>query len=274
MRTIGNIKIPENDNYRVQSTFDYGRFRMIEGNRDVDHEKAIEESITNCGLLPIPVLVNEFYEIVDGQNRVAVCMKHGLPIYYQIVPGIRLNEVKCINSASKNWSTKNFIHSYAVGDQNINYIYVEQLMKAYPWASQSLITFAISGASGWGTGINAYKSGDFVCTDKEYNDAVYALDYVGQFDELLSSVKGKKYMYLIAIMFCYKCEEVDEDYLKTKMLKYGKALEPATSITDAIKQIEVKVYNYNLRSPHQPVFISIEYDKFKRRKRRRKQNVE
>ena len=77
MRTIGNIKIPENDSYRVQSTFDYGRFRMIEGIRDVDHENAIEESIMNCGLLPVPVLVNEFYEIVDGQNRVAVCMKHG-----------------------------------------------------------------------------------------------------------------------------------------------------------------------------------------------------
>lgn len=34
MRTIGNIKIPENDSYRVQSTFNYGKFRMIAGNRN------------------------------------------------------------------------------------------------------------------------------------------------------------------------------------------------------------------------------------------------
>ena len=45
MRTIGGIKIPEKDTYRVDSTFDYGKFKFIEGNRDVDHEKKLEESM-------------------------------------------------------------------------------------------------------------------------------------------------------------------------------------------------------------------------------------
>lgn len=33
MRTIGGIKIPDKDSYRVNSTFDYGKFKFIEGNR-------------------------------------------------------------------------------------------------------------------------------------------------------------------------------------------------------------------------------------------------
>ena len=68
MRTIGGIKIPEKDTYRVDSTFDYGKFKFIEGNRDVDHEKKLEESMRECGLLLQPILVNELYEIVEGRT--------------------------------------------------------------------------------------------------------------------------------------------------------------------------------------------------------------
>lgn len=270
MRTIGGIKIPEKDTYRVDSTFDYGKFKFIEGNRDVDHEKKLEESMRECGLLLQPILVNELYEIVEGQNRYTACMNLGLPIYYIVQPGIRLKEVKSLNSASKNWNTKNFIHSYALGDQNLNYIYVEQLMKAYPWANQSLITFALTGVSGWGSGINTYKSGDFKCTEAEYNKAVKVLDYVGQFEELLAGTKGKKYMYLLSLAFCYMCPSVDNDYLVTKMEKYGRLLGSAASITDAMSQIEGRVYNYQMRSPREPISIVNEYERYKRMNRGRK----
>lgn len=270
MRTIGGIKIPEKDTYRVDSAFDYGKFKFIEGNRDVDHEKKLEESMRECGLLLQPILVNELYEIVEGQNRYTACMNLGLPIYYIVQPGIRLKEVKSLNSASKNWNTKNYIHSYALGDQNINYIYVEQLMKAYPWANQSLITFALTGVSGWGSGINTYKSGDFKCTEAEYNKAVKVLDYVGQFEELLAGTKGKKYMYLLSIAFCYMCSSVDNDYLVTKMNKYGRSLGSAVSITDAMSQIEGRVYNYQMRSPREPISIVNEYERYKRMNRGRK----
>lgn len=264
MRTIGGIKIPEKDSYKVESTFDYGKFRFIEGNRNVDHEKKLEESMRECGLLLQPVLVNELMEIVEGQNRYTACMNLGLPVYYIVQPGIRLKEVKSLNSASKNWNTKNYIHSYALGDQNLNYIYVEQLMKAYPWANQSLITFAVTGVSGWGSGINNYKSGDFKCTESEYNNAVKVLDFVGQFEDGLAGTKGKKYMYLLSLAFCYLCPIVDNDYLVSKMEKYGRQLGSATSIIDAMSQIEGRVYNYQMRSPREPISITNEYERYKR----------
>lgn len=264
MRTIGGVRIPEMDSYKVESTFNYGMFKFIEGNRDVDHEKKLEDSMRECGLLLQPILVNELNEIVEGQNRFTACMNLGLPVYYIVQPGIRLKEVMSLNSASKNWSTKNYIHSYALGDQNINYIYVEQLMKAYPWANQSLITFAVTGVSGWGSGINGYKNGDFECTEDEYNKAVKILDYVGRFVDDLAGFKGKKYMYLLSLAFCYVCPVVDNDYLATKMNKYGRTLGPASSIVDAMSQIEGRVYNYQMRSPREPISIVTEYERYKR----------
>lgn len=269
-RTIGGIKIPDKDSYRVESTFDYSKFRFIEGNRDVDHEAKLEASMRECGLLLQPILVNEAFEVVEGQNRLAACINLGLPIYYIVQPGIRLKEVKSLNSASKNWNTRNFIHSYAAGDQNLNYIYVEQLMKAYPWANQSLITFAVTGVSGWGSGTNAYKNGDFKCTEEEYNNAVKVLDFVGQFEEELAGSKGKKYVYLLSLAFCYICPAVDNDYLETKMKKYGRQLSSATSISDAMSQIEGRVYNYQMRSPREPISIVTEYERYKRVNKSRK----
>lgn len=272
MRTIGGIKIPDRDSYRVESTFDYSKFRFIEGNRNADHVSKLEYSYKNCGLLLQPILVNEKFEIVEGQNRFCACINLGLPVYYIVQEGIRLKEVMSLNSASKNWVTRDFIHCYAAGDQNLNYIYAETLMKAYPWASQSLIAFAISGMSGCGKAAQTFKEGDLVCTENEYNKAVAMLDYVEQFNELISGIQGKKHMYLVALSFCFKCDKVDNDYLATKMKKYGYALEPATSIMDAMRQIETKIYNYNLRSPREPVFVSGEYEKYVRANKRRKKN--
>ena len=143
MRTIGGIKIPEKDTYKVMSTFRYELFQFIEGNRDIDHEDRIEKSIRQSGLLIQPILVNQQMQIIEGQNRYQACRNLGLPIYYVVQDDIGLDEVKSLNSASKNWTTKNYIHSFAAGDKKIDYIYMEQLFKQFPWATQRIINFAV-----------------------------------------------------------------------------------------------------------------------------------
>ena len=101
-RTIGGIKIPDKDCYKIQSTFKYEMFHFIEGNRSIDHEDRIEKSIRTSGLLVQPILVNQNMEVIEGQNRYQACKNLGLPIYYVIQDGIGLDEVKSLNSASKN----------------------------------------------------------------------------------------------------------------------------------------------------------------------------
>lgn len=148
MRKIEGIKIPDKDTYTIESTYEYGRFRFIEGNRSIDHAEKIEKSIRSSGLLIQPILVDENMRIIEGQNRYTACVNLGLPVYYVVQEGIGLNEVKDLNSASKNWNTRNFIHSYAAGDKKLDYIYVEQLMKQFPWATNRAIHFAVRGFAG------------------------------------------------------------------------------------------------------------------------------
>lgn len=50
----------------VYQSDDYSKFRLIDGNRPIDHAKKIIESIKEIGMLWQPILVNERFEIIDG----------------------------------------------------------------------------------------------------------------------------------------------------------------------------------------------------------------
>ena len=54
----------------VFKTFDYGLFKNIKGNRELNPKnyKKILHSMGNKQL-EIPIIVNEKYEIIDGQHR-------------------------------------------------------------------------------------------------------------------------------------------------------------------------------------------------------------
>ena len=72
----------------------------------------------------------------------------------------------------------------------------------------------------------------------------------------------------MAVLFCFFCEAVDNDYLLTKFKKYHKSLSPIVDINSAILQIENKVYNYQMRSPREPISLTNEYERMKRANRR------
>ena len=266
MRKIGGIRIPDDKDYKVRCTQNYRLFKTIEGNRNLDHVNKIIKSIQKVGLFVQPILVNQRMEIIDGQHRFSACRELGLPVYYIIQDDIGLKEVKALNMASKNWSTKNYIHSYAAGNNSIDYIYLEQIMKAYPWATVKIVGCAFQWQTGGGIH-GKIKDGEFKCTTEQYQNAIKALDYVDSVREQINTVTGSKEHYLFAIVFCYFCELVDNDYLLKKINKYYRSLDSATSIKSAMMQIESKVYNYQMRTPMEPVSISIEYEKAVRAKK-------
>lgn len=274
MRRIGEIKIPEKDAYKIRSTTDYRLFKFISGNRRVDHAERIEKSIRQIGLLVSPIVVNQRFEIVDGQNRFTACKNLGLPIYYVVQEDIGGNEIGIINSASKNWTGMDHINYYAHGDAKIeDYIFFEQLVKAYPWATQRVISYAIHGLSGFGY-VSKIKSGELKCSQEQYENAVKILDYVEQFREYVDGIGGRKENYYFTIAFCCTDDNVDNEYLLEKFKKYYKALDSVTSIKDALRQVEKKVYNYQMRSNREPVFLVEDYERAMRAKSSRKNGKE
>lgn len=58
---------------RIYKTDDHTLFKKLEGNRDVRSVEKIIKSIDNVGYVLSPILVNEKYEVIDGQNRLEAC---------------------------------------------------------------------------------------------------------------------------------------------------------------------------------------------------------
>lgn len=103
-------------NTRIYFTTDYGRFKFLKGNRDINEAKVkkIKQDIESGidFLKYAPIIVNDKMEIIDGQHRYAVSMALKTNVYYVINQTADLEVVPAINSKSTKWRTVDFLNSY------------------------------------------------------------------------------------------------------------------------------------------------------------------
>lgn len=100
---------------KVYKTNDLSIFKNIGGNRvpNLQHIKRLSQSISQYGMKCNPILVNQDYEVIDGQHRLSAAKEVNSFIYFIIVNGYALNEVHTLNLNQKNWSKKDFMEGYA-----------------------------------------------------------------------------------------------------------------------------------------------------------------
>ena len=107
--------------YVIHVTDNYSDFKCIDGNRSVrdDRVNKIVESINKVGYVLSPILVNEKMEVIDGQGRLAALERLKLPVHYMVQDGIGIKECQQMNIHQSNWTTYDFIQSYAMtGNDN------------------------------------------------------------------------------------------------------------------------------------------------------------
>lgn len=98
---------------QVHKTFDYSGFTFLKGNRTINQAnvKRIEKSMTKRYLIS-PIIVNEYYQIIDGQHRFFAVKKLQLPLYYIVIKGYGLTEVQILNTNSSNWKKVDYLKAY------------------------------------------------------------------------------------------------------------------------------------------------------------------
>ena len=122
----------EESNIKVYVTSDYDMFKKMLGNRDIKSEARIIESIQTVGYICNPIIVNEKYEILDGQNRLAALKELELPVYFIVQPKAGIEVCRALNIGRRNWSTCDYIDSYAeIGDNMPSYKRLQSLINSY-----------------------------------------------------------------------------------------------------------------------------------------------
>lgn len=104
---------------KIFYTKEYSRFRMINGNRQLNERKVkkiIEDIEDGTDVLKYcPIIVVEkagVLEIVDGQHRFFVARKLGSHVWYIVANEFTLHEIAKMNSNTEKWKDKDFINCY------------------------------------------------------------------------------------------------------------------------------------------------------------------
>ena len=113
----------------MEKTKDYRKFNFLSLNRRLNrkHINALKTSITKNGYLSSnPILVNENYEILDGQHRFIALKEMDMEIPYEVVDK-GYGTIIDLNTTQHNWKAEDYINFYCEKDHSQAYIRLKRL---------------------------------------------------------------------------------------------------------------------------------------------------
>lgn len=157
-------------------TRDYSIFKDIDGNRKINtsHVDKLAEAIDRKNLLQyIPILCNEYMEVIDGQHRLSAAVKLGLEVHYEKVPGLRIEDVMQLNTNSKSWTLSDFIDSWIVLEKP-DYQILKSFIQKYS-INPSVAAQMLQGYSGMrfsGSISKLIKGGSFKVASQDFAEKI------------------------------------------------------------------------------------------------------
>lgn len=225
---------------QVHTTTDYHLFKPIEGNRNKNllHINRLKKSISENYLFTV-IIVNDKYEIIDGQHRFDVIKELNLPLNYIVCEGYGLNEVHILNQNSKTWNADDYLTGYC----NLmyeDYIKYEEFKTTYELGHNE--TMSLLSGSPCKTNIDIFYKGEFKIKDiKKAKDAIEKILMISPY---YKNVKRRAFIYAMMNLFRNKNFEFTEFLQKLKL--QPTALQDCTNTTTYIVLIE-EIYNYRRR---------------------------
>lgn len=245
----------------IQKTDDYSMFKRLHGNRTVLplRVKKIIKSIQAIGQIPAPIIVNEKYEVIDGQGRLEAFKQLNLPVYYMVVEGIGIEECIAMNIDQTNWKLTDYIDSYSE-QGNTNYIFLSELLKRYARFNITIAPVVRAITNGFDVDNRIIKSGEFICTQEDYNNAIEVLNFEARFAELVEKIGGgrKDFVYS-AIGYGFMCKNCDNERLYKKMSENIRDFRRSSNLKDCLEELS-EVYNHKARVDTK-VYLHIEYER-------------
>lgn len=237
---------------KVYATDNLDQFKTLQSNRELrGRVKKVKASIEKYGWINSPIVVNEKYQVVDGQARLQACKELGCGLTYTIIPGLDVYDCRILNSVQTDWNYQDYIFSYA--DQGIqDYRYLQQIVAKMKneWGSYSLDV--LGQMMGRSSGKADIKDGTAKMTMEQYNEACKHISYVADFIPIMKSLKVGGETMTAALYFASR---MMPEYAKERLLtavttrgKYVFTSKPGR-IVDAIQCID-EVYNYNRKKEY------------------------
>ena len=227
----------------VLVTKNYKQFKKVNGNRELNqlHLKRLTESVNENDLLfANPILVNERYEIIDGQHRFEVCQKLGKPVHYIKCKGLGLKEIQILNANSKNWKLEDYVEGYC--DMGLpEYCYLKSEGTRTGLSLTILLTMMSTNQNN-GKAISALKNGHLELPYKKRAITIskWVNDWMKYYDG------SKRRSFIIALSTLHGIKSYSHKKMMKKINYQSSKLVDCTSSKSYLALLE-EIYNYKER---------------------------
>lgn len=246
-----NVNITGNT-YRTE---DYSIFKRLAANRPVLSLRVnkIIRSISTKGYIYNPIVVNEKYEVIDGQGRLEALSFLGLPVDFVIAPGAGLDECRILNTFTTRWSTMDYIESFRESG-NDNYIRMKQIIDDFPTIKLSVKILIATGRAAVPTSI--IQEGKLV-VEKDSVSTIYSdLSLIAELMPYIQKVSGRQEHICHAIAFAHHCGTDEERLLRV----LSNNIIPSTSSAKEAMNYISDIYNRGLRDSSKKIYLYPRYE--------------
>lgn len=224
----------------VHTTTDYGLFKSIDGNRNLNllHLNRLRKSMQERALFTI-ITVNERYEIIDGQHRFEVSKELGLPVYYVICSGYGLSEVHILNANSKTWNADDYLEGYcSLGRPD--YLQYAKFKETYQLGHNECMRLL-------GDGYNGRDVKEFYAGQFKIANYMGAVEFAERLNLVAKYYEGyKRSTFIHALYTLTKKPQFEFMEFLNKLRLNPSALTDCSTVSQYITLIE-EIYNYRRR---------------------------
>lgn len=235
----------------VYETTDYSLFKSLLGNRNVSPDRVarIKKSLKE-GALPQPIIVNERYEVIDGQARLQALKELGGKVLFVVHRGATVRDCIRMNSVGERWKASNFIASWA--DQGLqDFVILRRLRLKYKELPECSVFLALKGKSALTQiGMVQIKTGASRASVSE-EDAERELMCMLKFISLLDGpgkIPGDRSNGFRALHIIYTWNLASMDVLLDRMTRNRQKAVPFGTVQEALKTFS-DMYNIRARAP-------------------------
>jgi len=231
----------------MNTTTDYSIFKYKSGNRGLvnKHIDKIKDAISKHGYLEsCPIIVNENYEILDGQHRFEACKQMGLPIHYVIEENTKQDLLIDLNILQRKWTLSDYVRYYAIEKANPNYQRLAELMTISQLDAATLLTMANDVKIG-GTFLAKVKQGELILNGTTFMRVKVLLDNLHILADILNiRISGRLGR---AVTVLNQNPRFSWNTMLTKARKYKVKAYQCSTIEEWLEML-VYLYNYQCRS--------------------------
>ena len=224
---------------QVKESMNYSEFKDITGNRNINplHLSRLIDSMKEEHLIS-PIIVNQDYQVIDGQHRLRACKELNLPVHYIVQNGYNLTHIQRYNQNSKDWKMIDFISGYAeLGNKDYQY-----LINFYE-ETDLTISSCVTLLSNSGSATNDIRSGAWKAKHKERAKEIY--QWLSLISRYYKNVNRKTFV--SALIRMYNNEHFNFAHFISKLQIQPTALLDCAKTDDYIMLIE-SIYNYKSRN--------------------------